>query len=126
MCALYFLLHLFQDPLFHPRYLYLGNTHLFCDHTLCLFLKIPLIDQFPLFTLQFSQDFFQKQAVQHPLTLIFFFFQLIQQKDRVSLPLIEIRIPMEQYQNKDKVDFITNPDGTISVLIKNVGSIISK
>ena len=39
---------------------------------------------------------------------------------------IEIRIPMEQYQNKDKVDFITNPDGTISVLIKNVGSIISK
>ena len=39
---------------------------------------------------------------------------------------IEIRIPMEQYQNKDKVDFITNPDGTISVLIKNEGSIISK
>jgi hypothetical protein len=39
---------------------------------------------------------------------------------------IEIRIPMEQYQNKDKVDFITNPDGTISVLIKNVGSITSK
>lgn len=39
---------------------------------------------------------------------------------------IEIRIPMEQYQNKDKVDFITNPDGTISVLIKNIGSIISK
>lgn len=39
---------------------------------------------------------------------------------------IEIRIPMEQYQNKDKVNFITNPDGTISVLIKNVGNIISK
>lgn len=39
---------------------------------------------------------------------------------------IEIRIPMEQYQNKDKVDFITNPDGTISVLIKNIGNIISK
>ncbi|MDY4669136.1 MAG: nucleoid-associated protein [Oliverpabstia sp.] len=39
---------------------------------------------------------------------------------------IEIRIPMEQYQNKDKVDFITNPDGTISVLIKNIGSIVSK
>ncbi|NCB93518.1 MAG: nucleoid-associated protein [Clostridia bacterium] len=39
---------------------------------------------------------------------------------------IEIRIPMEQYQDKDKVDFITNPDGTISVLIKNIGSITSK
>lgn len=39
---------------------------------------------------------------------------------------IEIRIPMEQYQNKDKVDFITDPDGTISVLIKNIGNIISK
>lgn len=39
---------------------------------------------------------------------------------------IEIRIPMEQYQNKDKVDFLTNPDGTISVLIKNIGNIISK
>lgn len=39
---------------------------------------------------------------------------------------IEIRIPMEQYQSKDKVNFITNPDGTISVLIKNIGNIISK
>ena len=30
------------------------------------------------------------------------------------------------FLNKEKVDFITNPDGTILVLIKNVGSIISK
>ena len=39
---------------------------------------------------------------------------------------IEIRIPMDQYQNKNRVEFITNPDGTISVLIKNVGSITSR
>lgn len=39
---------------------------------------------------------------------------------------IEIKIPMEEYQNKDSVEFITNPDGSISVLIKNIGSITSK
>ena len=39
---------------------------------------------------------------------------------------IEIKIPMEEYNNKERVEFITNQDGSISVLIKNVGSIISK
>ena len=39
---------------------------------------------------------------------------------------IELKIPMEEYNNKDKVEFITNPDGTISVLIKNIGSIESR
>jgi hypothetical protein len=39
---------------------------------------------------------------------------------------IEIKIPMEQYNNKKNVEFITNLDGSISVLIKNIGSIISK
>lgn len=39
---------------------------------------------------------------------------------------IEITIPMEEYQNPDRVEFITNPDGTISVLIKNIGHLISK
>lgn len=33
---------------------------------------------------------------------------------------IEINIPMEQYNNPNNVEFITNPDGTISVLIKNI------
>ncbi|MCM1123203.1 MAG: nucleoid-associated protein [Eubacterium sp.] len=33
---------------------------------------------------------------------------------------IEIKIPMEQYKNPKSVEFITNPDGTISVLIKNI------
>jgi hypothetical protein len=39
---------------------------------------------------------------------------------------IEIKIPMEAYNNKDTVEFITNPDGTISVLIKNIGHIESR
>lgn len=39
---------------------------------------------------------------------------------------IEIKIPMEEYQNKDSVEFITNADGSISVLIKNIGSITSR
>ncbi|MCI5994627.1 MAG: nucleoid-associated protein [Blautia sp.] len=39
---------------------------------------------------------------------------------------IEIKIPMEAYNNKDTIEFITNPDGTISVLIKNIGSIESR
>lgn len=33
---------------------------------------------------------------------------------------IEIKIPMEQYKNPGCVEFITNPDGTVSVLIKNI------
>jgi hypothetical protein len=39
---------------------------------------------------------------------------------------IEIKIPMEEYEDKEKVQFITNPDGTISLLIKNIGKITSK
>lgn len=39
---------------------------------------------------------------------------------------IEINIPMEQYLEKKNIEFINNPDGTISVLIKNISRIISK
>lgn len=39
---------------------------------------------------------------------------------------IELKIPMEEYNNKDRIEFITNADGTISVLIKNIGSIQSR
>lgn len=35
---------------------------------------------------------------------------------------IEIKIPMDQYKN-DNVEFITNPDGTMSLHIKNIGNI---
>lgn len=39
---------------------------------------------------------------------------------------IEINIPMEQYQDINQVEFITNVDGTISVLIKNINKIMTK
>lgn len=39
---------------------------------------------------------------------------------------IEISIPMEEYRNPDHVEFITNEDGTISVLIKNIGQLMSR
>ena len=39
---------------------------------------------------------------------------------------IEIKIPMEQYKNPKCVEFITNPDGTISVLIKNIEHLEAK
>lgn len=39
---------------------------------------------------------------------------------------IEINIPMEEYQNKKNIEFINNPDGTISVLIKNINRITTK
>ena len=39
---------------------------------------------------------------------------------------IEIKIPMEQYKNPNRVEFITNADGTISVLIKNIEHLEAK
>ena len=39
---------------------------------------------------------------------------------------IELKIPMEEYNNKDRIEFITNADGTISLQIKYIGSIESR
>jgi ribosomal protein L32E len=39
---------------------------------------------------------------------------------------IEIKIPMNQYKNPKSVEFITNPDGTVSVLIKNIEHLEAK
>ncbi len=39
---------------------------------------------------------------------------------------IEIKIPMEQYKDPGSVEFITNPDGTVSVFIKNIGHLTAK
>lgn len=39
---------------------------------------------------------------------------------------IEIRIPMEQYRQPGAVEFVTNPDGTITVVLNDVGRLISK
>ena len=39
---------------------------------------------------------------------------------------IEINIPTELYDDIQNVEFITNPDGTISILIKNINHIQAK
>lgn len=39
---------------------------------------------------------------------------------------IEISIPSEQYNNSESIEFLTNPDGSLSVLIKNIGQLTGK
>ncbi len=39
---------------------------------------------------------------------------------------IEINIPIDYFQNKDYVEFINNPDGTLSISLKNIGKLINK
>ena len=39
---------------------------------------------------------------------------------------IEINIPYEMLSNKEKVEFITNHDGTISIMLKNIDNITDK
>lgn len=36
---------------------------------------------------------------------------------------VEITLPVEYYGNRDKIEFINNVDGTVSILIKNIGKI---
>lgn len=39
---------------------------------------------------------------------------------------IELKIPMDQYKDPKSVEFITNEDGTVSVMIKNIGHLTAK
>lgn len=39
---------------------------------------------------------------------------------------IEISIPLDYYNNKDYIELINNPDGSISIQIKNVNSVVNK
>lgn len=39
---------------------------------------------------------------------------------------VEINFPTDFYENTDKMEFINNPDGTISIVIKNIGRIENK
>jgi hypothetical protein len=39
---------------------------------------------------------------------------------------IEINFPLSYYDNRDMIEFFNNPDGSISIMIKNVGKIINK
>lgn len=49
------------------------------------------------------------------------------QKQRLTTDTgIEITIPMEEYKNPDRVEFVTNTDGTVSVIIKNIGKLSTK
>ncbi len=39
---------------------------------------------------------------------------------------IEINFPADYYNNREKIEFVSNADGTISIIIKNVGKILNK
>ncbi|MFL2028016.1 nucleoid-associated protein [Loigolactobacillus zhaoyuanensis] len=39
---------------------------------------------------------------------------------------IELIVPVDIYQNRDLIEFVNNPDGTISVLLKNINTIQNK
>lgn len=39
---------------------------------------------------------------------------------------VEINFPSSYYNDKEKIEFINNPDGTISIVIKNVGKIVNR
>ena len=39
---------------------------------------------------------------------------------------IEINFPLRYYDNREMIEFANNPDGSISIIIKNVGKIINK
>ena len=39
---------------------------------------------------------------------------------------IEITIPIDYFQNQDYVEFINNPNGTLSISLKNIGKLVDK
>lgn len=39
---------------------------------------------------------------------------------------IEITFPVDYFENKDFIEFINNPDGTLSIQLKNIGKVINK
>ena len=39
---------------------------------------------------------------------------------------IEVSFPADYFKNKDFIEFINNPDGTISIQLRNIGKIINK
>ncbi len=39
---------------------------------------------------------------------------------------IEIHIPMEEYNNKDRVEFVTAEDGSVSLIIRNIGHVSTR
>ena len=47
------------------------------------------------------------------------FFETLQHKIKTDNG-IELTVPTDVYKDKDAIEFINNPDGTISILITNV------
>lgn len=39
---------------------------------------------------------------------------------------IEINFPLDYYNDREKIEFVNNPDGTISIILKNIGKIINR
>ena len=39
---------------------------------------------------------------------------------------IELIVPLDVYRNPELIEFVNNPDGTISVTIKNVDEVINR
>lgn len=39
---------------------------------------------------------------------------------------IELKLPTQLLNDTDKIEFINNPDGTLSILLKNIGSVVNK
>ncbi|GMA69784.1 hypothetical protein GCM10025879_10300 [Leuconostoc litchii] len=39
---------------------------------------------------------------------------------------IEISIPINVYQDLSKVEFVNNPDGTVTLMIKDIETILNK
>lgn len=39
---------------------------------------------------------------------------------------IELKLPTEMLHDPNKIEFINNPDGTLSIVLKNIGSLMSK
>ncbi len=92
-------------------------------------------------TLQFSREVFPtSEIMQHE------FVEQVKQagiKDKISMPKVsitkseknqkiktdtgvEITFPVDYFHNKDFIEFINNPDGTISIQIKNINKIVNR
>lgn len=51
---------------------------------------------------------------------------IIQKQHLMTESGIEIKIPMDRYRDSNSVEFITNEDGRISILIKNIEHLEAK
>ena len=72
-----------------------------------------------------QKDFFARLAVQdiskeEKLTLSEKFQKKFEKQSIKTAHGVEIKIPMQLYSDPNEIEFINNPDGTVSLLIKNI------